>query len=91
MSSPQDSKTQRAADKVDEGARLLSAGDYEGAIAAYTEAIDLDPSFGWAYYYRAEARKRLGMLSKSEADREHMVEPKGETFTVNPDGISGLF
>ena len=43
MLSPQDLEAQRAA-KATEGARLLIAKDYEGAIAACTEAMKLNPS-----------------------------------------------
>ena len=44
MSSLHDSENQRAADnKALEGVRLLRSGDYEGAIAACTEAIELNP------------------------------------------------
>lgn len=67
MSSPQDSGAQRAA-KALEGARLLSTRDYEGAIAACTEAIQLDPSSLGARRTRAEALKRLGRESEAAAD-----------------------
>lgn len=56
MSSSHDPETQRAAfDKAREGARLLKAGDYEGAIAACTEAIRLDPQNADAFLIRSEA------------------------------------
>ncbi len=59
MSSPQDSETKRAAlEKAREGARLLSAGDYQGAIAAFTEAMRLDPRLDDAYVLRSEAYRR---------------------------------
>ena len=58
MSSSQDSETKRAVlDKVQEGHRLLSAGDYEGAIEACTEAIELDPRMQDAYRTRTKALK----------------------------------
>ena len=56
MSSPQDSETKRnAIEKTREGARLLNAGDYEGAIDACTEAIRLDSQIDDAYLLRSEA------------------------------------
>lgn len=56
MSSSQDTETKHAAiEKAREGARLLSDGDYQGAIAACTEAIRLDPRFDDAYLLRSEA------------------------------------
>lgn len=43
MSSPQDSEPKRAArGKAQDGGGLLSAGDFESATAACTEAIESD-------------------------------------------------
>ena len=69
MSSPQDSETKRAAlDKAQEGRGLLRAGDYQGAIAACTEAIELDSRILGAYGSRAEAYRRLGMEKEAAVD-----------------------
>ena len=76
MSSPQDSGTLRAAfDKAGEGWRLLSAGDHEGAIAACTEAIELDPSSIGARRNGPEALKRLGRSREAEADLNILNDP----------------
>ena len=76
MSSPQDSETKRAAiEKAQEGWRLLSSGDYEGAIRACTEAIELYPGSVGARRTRAEAGFRLRERTKAEADQKlHGVE-----------------
>lgn len=69
MSSQQDEETRRAAiDKAYEGARLLSARDYEGAIKTCTEAIALDPTNSRASRTRAEAQRRLGMAKEDPGD-----------------------
>ena len=74
MSSSQNSETQRAALKAQEGARLLAARDYEGAITAFTEAIELEPSSFGAYRTRAEAYERLGSEEEAEADLELLAQ-----------------
>ena len=69
MSNSHDSETRRAAlDKVQEGHRLLTVRDYEGAIMACTEAIELDPSSAGAYRTRANAYRRLGVSNKASCD-----------------------
>ena len=62
MSSTQDSEKVRVyMEKSHEGARLFAVGDYEGAIAACNEAIELEPGGIGAIRTRWEARERLGM------------------------------
>lgn len=81
MSSPQNSGTQRTAhDKSGEGWRLLGAGDYEGAIAACTEAIELDPSSLGARRTRAEALKRLGRENQAAADLNILRDRSGNLY-----------
>ena len=64
MSSPQDSETNRAArEKTREGARLLNTGDYQGAIVACTNAIQVDPQYDDAYLLRTEAYRRTNKPS----------------------------
>ena len=73
MLSPRDSETKRAAlDKANEGRNLLLGGDYEGAIAACTEAIELAPDLLGPYQTRAAAYGHLGMEKEAEADLQHL-------------------
>ena len=72
MSSPRESETQRDAMKANQGRRLLDAGDYEGAITACTEAIELEPGSIGARRTRAEAYRRLGREKEAEADLKHL-------------------
>jgi len=47
--------------------------DCEGAVAACTEAIYLDPRSQGAHRTRAEAYSRLGMANEARADLEHLA------------------
>jgi tetratricopeptide (TPR) repeat protein len=52
--------SQRAVELVAEGQRLQDGGDFEGAIDAYTQAIDDSPDFAAAFARRADARFQQG-------------------------------
>lgn len=89
MSSSQDAVTQRAAlDRAGEGWRLLSDGDYEGAIAACTEAIELDFSSLGARRTRAEAYSRLGRVNEPGADLAYLGDggKRGNEESSSDDG-----
>ena len=60
--------TNPAVAKNDEGVRLLDSGDYEGAVAAFTEAIDLNPDFKTAYRNRSQALRKLGRMAEANSD-----------------------
>ena len=77
----QEKKTVRETDKLaiianDEGLRLLGAGDFQGSIKAFTEAIERDPRLESAYRNRAQAYRRLGMIQEAESDLQH-VDSRG--------------
>jgi len=44
------------------------SGDYDGAIADYTRAIELDPKFSQAYYNLGLAKKHKGDMDGAIAD-----------------------
>ena len=75
------SEDQDAIAKNDEGVRLLNAGDFEGAVAAFSAAITLDPDFEAAYRNRANALHRLGRYQEAQADSDKAESAK----TVGPD------
>jgi len=52
----------------DEGSACLVSGDFDSAIAAFTEAIRLDPEDAEAYYGRGVAYEKKGEKSKAEED-----------------------
>ena len=54
--------------KSNEGTRLFEAGDVEGAIKAFAEAIKLDPRFEAAYHNRAMALRKAGRHREAEVD-----------------------
>ena len=78
MTKSQDTETHGAAlDKAFEGRRRLRLGDYKGAIAAYTEAIELDPTMRGPYRYRAESYKRLGREKEAGSDLRDLADLSG--------------
>jgi len=83
LSSPQDSEIKRVAlEGAREGWRLFLAGDYEGAIAAYSEAIALDPNFETAYRERSVAFRRLGHKNREEARIQAQNQTTGITAKI---------
>jgi tetratricopeptide (TPR) repeat protein len=68
QAAPDSDSKQRAVAGNDEGVRLLDSGDYEGAIAAFTAAIVLDPRFHAAYRNRAQTLRKLGRSREAEDD-----------------------
>ena len=61
-------RSREAAAKSEEGVRLMQMGDLERAVAAFTEAIALDPKLYDAYRRRAVALRRLDRAEEAEAD-----------------------
>lgn len=55
---------------------LDSQGDPDGAIAAYTKAIALDPELGEAYYNRGMLRRQKGLEQDAIADFTKAIEVK---------------
>ena len=60
--------TDPAVAENDEGVRLLGSRDYEGAVAAFSKAIDLNPDFETAYRNRSRALRKLGRFAKAKSD-----------------------
>ena len=54
--------------RVNEGIRFVRAREYESSVAAFTEAIELDPSFIGALRSRADAYTKLGKHQEARAD-----------------------
>ena len=48
--------------------------DYQGAIADYTKAIELNPDYAQAYNKRGFAYLMLGPKSKAQADFKRAIE-----------------
>ena len=63
MATERDSLTKNA-----DGVRLHQAGDHEGAIKAFTEAIDLDPEHANIYRNRAESYRAVDKTAEADAD-----------------------
>jgi tetratricopeptide (TPR) repeat protein len=58
----------KAEDFLIQGEEKYDKGDYQGAIAAYTQAIVLNPNYAEAYNGRGNARYRLGENKAAVAD-----------------------
>jgi tetratricopeptide (TPR) repeat protein len=56
-----------------QGNDLVARGDLDGAIAAYTEAIRLDPRSTTAYLGRGVARSRTGQFAEAIADATEAI------------------
>ena len=61
---------QRAHEKHVKGLKLLQQGDYNGAIAAFDEAISLDPWDGYLIFNRAKAARELAKGARADAGLE---------------------
>lgn len=63
-----------AADRLlQEGIQYHEAGDYEKAIATFTEAIELNPTLTGAYTHRAASHLRLGDNESAIADSDEAI------------------
>ena len=69
------------------GLSLREKGEYDKAIADFTEAIRLDPKYAKAFFGRASAYERNGEITKADEDfaqakklgyKEQRSEPTGE-------------
>jgi Flp pilus assembly protein TadD len=59
---------EKAEEVLDAGLRLLRRWDYEGAIRAFTEALELNSTLVEAYENRAVAYRRLGRDEEADTD-----------------------
>ena len=59
---------QTAEDWFESGLAKAKSGDIQGAIADYTKAIEIYPSYAWAYYTRGNAKLKLKDYQGSIAD-----------------------
>lgn len=68
----------------EEGLEKASAGDYQGAIEEFNEAIHLDANFANAYFYRGYARSQVGDKEGALADYNQLIRLKPD----NPIGYN---
>ena len=65
---------EKAAAAREEGNALFKAGDYAGAVKAYTEAIKRDPADPRGYNNRANAYTKLAALPEALKDAEAAIK-----------------
>ena len=64
------------------GNEKRTSGDYKGAIAAYTQAIQVKPDFARAYYNRGEVKDKLGQIPEATTDLQIAVKLAKQTNDV---------
>ncbi len=69
----EEQQRQQITETIQNGRQLAQGGRLEEAIAAYDEAIRLDPNCAEAYAARADAREVLGELQPAVADSSEVV------------------
>jgi len=62
------------ADYIKAGNAYRELGDYEQAVAAYTEAIELNPNYAVAYFYRGLAYVDLDKYDQAVTDYTKAIE-----------------
>ena len=63
----------RAAGHYRQGMRLLAPGDFQGAIAQFTKAVDIFPEYPDAYLGRGKAHQGAGQNAAALADFEKAI------------------
>ena len=67
-SNEQEAETLPDSSYIEEGDRLVDQGDFDGAIALYTEAISAEPADGFIYQLRGDAYLKKRDLGSAIAD-----------------------
>src|SRR5688572_4179156 len=73
-----------AEDYFNRGNARTDKGDWDGAIADHTRAIELNSKYAEAYYGRGYARREKGELSGAIADYSKVIE-------LSPKSPNGYF
>ncbi|MEM0980553.1 MAG: tetratricopeptide repeat protein, partial [Cyanobacteria bacterium P01_H01_bin.58] len=71
--SPVDTGISQSIESYNEGVALFDDGNYPAAIAAFTDAINLNPSYAAAYMYRGAAYKSQGDLDLAIRDLNQAI------------------
>ena len=61
---------------VDQGVERYNSGNYRGALAAYTKAIEIEPQIAELYNYRGDAKRNLQDFQGAIADYTKTIEIK---------------
>ena len=60
-------------------------GEYEAALELFTQALDLNPDFGLAYYWRAATYEQSGQLEEAVADYRKALELEPDQTQIHED------
>src|SRR5215510_8125917 len=69
-----------AVDYFNRGVAKKAKGDFEGAIADYNLAIELDPKYSAAYFHRGIAKQAKGDLKGAIGDINGAIERNDQDF-----------
>ena len=85
---PQQAEPKTVPELLDRGLTLYDQKDFNGAIAAFSEAIRLDPKSAQAYAYRAQAWGAKHYRDREIADLDHAIrlDPKNASYRVSRAG-----
>lgn len=67
----------RADEEYEQGMRLAGTGDYKGAEARFTKAVDIYPSLAAGYYHRGLARRSMNQTDAAMADFQEAISRDG--------------
>jgi tetratricopeptide (TPR) repeat protein len=70
----EDATRQEAEDNVNSGNMKASKKNFTGAIADYTTALEYDPKYGMAYFYRGAAKAQINDYKGAITDLNKAVE-----------------
>lgn len=76
-----------AKDYFERGYKLISTGDYQGAVNYYDKALQLDRNYKNAYDYRAYAKMALGKLQDALDDLNKSADLSNSAWTYNQRGL----
>ncbi|MBK9991256.1 MAG: tetratricopeptide repeat protein [Verrucomicrobia bacterium] len=76
----QESNAAKARPYYDNGKARAAQGDFEGAVAEYTSAINIDPLSPFVYAARGNAKLNLGALDEAIADFSKAIEIDPKRF-----------
>lgn len=82
----------KAKEWIDKGIALMTAENYESALSAFNNAVEIDPTSSWAYINKGWALNALGDYYQAlkEFSRAFDIDPKNPWIYVNR-GVSYNF
>jgi len=64
--------------ELNQGQQLFTEGNFEGAIAVYRHALEINSKNSWAYHHMGEALAKLGQFDEAVTAYRHAIELKSD-------------